>query len=416
MPDYARAAQVASLFLAGIVSCGSSGGGSGGPSGNLTASTLACPASIEAAGITAQQRASVFESLTENAWADGGCANSGAMLAPTCTRLELRKDGSYKLTATSDYTERDDAGSWNFALSNQMAGIVCLDGAKASALRTDAPPNQPSAMYFEIGTGLTFGSFGFSAAEPIARAGAPGSLSTIALPAAYGELIAEGWRKTNPFDLAFTPDAITFERSGHLSASYRAGACQHGGHFSWDKGMLTPISDDNQCDLRGPRPASVASSNEEPVFLDDLLVFYSASYRRESNTATRQIFIFDPYSNSLRVRGEFDGVLSVSSPTALTVSFENLEELPRQLVKLEVTAQKVVPAADGNGYSADGAKTTLITRDYTGVTLAPHAKHDDAFSIAPTLGGDNVDLEMTIDYTDAHQPYHGSRTFLVAIQ
>jgi hypothetical protein len=132
--------------------------------------------------------------------------------------------------------------------------------------------------------------------------------------------------------------------------------------------------------------------------------------------ATRQVFIFDPYSNSLRVCGEFDGALSASAPTDLAVSFENLEDLPRQLVKLEVAAQKVVPAADGNGYTADGAKTTLVTRDYTGVTLAPHAKHDDAFSIAPTISGDTIDIEMTIDYSDAHQPYHGTRTFFVAIK
>jgi hypothetical protein len=127
------------------------------------------------------------------------------------------------------------------------------------------------------------------------------------------------------------------------------------------------------------------------------------------------VFIFDPYSNSLRIRGEFDGALTTSIATAFTMSFENLETIPRQLIKLEVAIQKLLPAADGNGYTADGDKVTLLTRDYTGVTLPPHATHQDTFSLTPSMSGDILNLEFTIDYSDEHQPFHGSRGYLLAI-
>jgi hypothetical protein len=77
--------------------------------------------------------------------------------------------------------------------------------------------------------------------------------------------------------------------------------------------------------------------------------------------------------------------------------------------------QKLLPAADGNGYTIDGDKAILVTRDYTGVTLAPGDKHADSFDLVPSLSGPYIELEFTVDYEDERQPFHGSRPYFVSI-
>jgi hypothetical protein len=211
------------------------------------------------------------------------------------------------------------------------------------------------------------------------------------------------------------PDAVTYASTGRFEASYRSGACAHGGHFSWDKGMLTPVSDANQCDLRGPTTAQIGVGNDWPWYDDDLLVLYEASYRPDSSPSTRRVFIFDPYSDSLTVRGEFDGALTANTTTELTVQFQNVQDLQRQLLGLQVTAQTVTPAADGNGFVASGQEVTLASRDYTGVVLAPQAAHTDTFPVTPPESAENVLFRFTVDYSDERQPYHGSRDFLTAV-
>lgn len=377
-----------------------------------------CPGAVEGDQSPHAARQSVFDALTANTWHDSGCEPTSGPLAPTCTRLALYKDGTYTLGSFSDYTERADSGRWNFGLASATTGLLCLDGQRATAARRDAPINRPSALFFDITSGLAVRSFRFVADEvETTSKGSLADLKPVALPVEMAMLVRDGWRNSNDFNADMTPDELTFAPSGHLSASYRGGECTHGGHFSWDKDELDLTSDDNECDRRGPLSARVGATNERPVFLDDLLVLYSSSFRpRSSPNEGTQVFVFDPYSSSLRVRGELEGALTESVATALKVSFENLYDIPRQLVSFEITLRKLIRSSGATGYLDDGEEISVVKRDYTGVTLAPHATHQDSIELTPPFGAELVNISFKLSYTDEHQTWGGTRSYVVTIR
>jgi len=73
--------------------------------------------------------AAVFGALTRTSWYDAPrCA--AAPQPPTCNRLQLDGDGSYRWTAISDAVERDDTGPWSFRARDATSGVACLgDGS-----------------------------------------------------------------------------------------------------------------------------------------------------------------------------------------------------------------------------------------------------------------------------------------------
>jgi hypothetical protein len=102
----------------------------------------------------------------------------------------------------------------------------------------------------------------------------------------------------------------------------------------------------------------------------------------------------------------------------MAMSFENRDDQPLYLLKLEVAMQKLVPAADGNGYTADGPKAILVTRDYTDVAIATKGTYQDAIALTPSLRGNDIALEFDVDYGFLPQPqppFHGVRYFYVTI-
>jgi hypothetical protein len=399
-----------SMVVVAMVGCGGVGSTDGIAA---SAQPLACPADLGPAA-SREARLAAFDRLTGVKWTGTGC-NSGANQPPTCNTLELRRDGSYALRAVSDYVERDDAGRWNFSIDDQGGGVLCLDGARSSPSRRDDPRNLPSALSFRLSaTQLDAGLLAFRAGEALVSTGEVDALAPVALPEGWSRVVTTGaWRKTNDFDRFMLPDEVTFEKTGRFTARYRGGACTHGGRISWDKSYLVPLSDPNTCDERGGRTASIGASNEVPAFVADLMVFYASSYRPDANAGATQtrVFFFDPYSDSLRVRGEMDGPLRAGQPTTVRLTYENLVDRPRDLKSFKVTAQGLVPTNDG--FTARDAAVSLVSRDYT-ERIAARGAFRDSVTITPPAPG-RISLVLALEYADDRQPWKGSRGFIVDI-
>lgn len=376
-----------------------------------SASSTAMCSSLEVPG--SGDREALFRALTATTWSDAGCASS-APLAPTCTRLELRPDGTYAFGAVSDYTERADEGRWSFAASGERSGVVCLDGAKATPARRDDPKNVPSALAFTVEGGrLTIGAHTFAAGQPAATAGSLSALGDVHLPIGYARLLGE-WTKSNVFDLSMQATELRFDRGGRFLATHRTG-CSYGGTFSWDKGIFTPASDPNACDERGATTANIAAANDVPEWDGDLLLFYASSYRKKG-AAGPDVFYFDPYSHELRVRGELEGSLKKGVETRIRLRLDNRVDRPRTLESLTVKIASVTPAADGNGYSLDGELHVLATRDFAGAVVAANGSRADEIAITPDVSGERVYLDFAIAYRDDRQPWKGSRSYLARVE
>lgn len=376
----------------------------------VPSSTAKC-SSIEVPG--SGDREAIFRTLTATTWKGSACGTGGGQPA-TCTTLELRADGSYSLGARSDYTERADAGRWSLAVSGERSGVVCLDGAKAAPPKSDAPKNLPSALAFTLTDGaLAIGSLAFVAGSAAAASGSLASLDDVAMPAGYSRLLGE-WTKSNPFDLFMHATELRFDRGGRFFAMHESG-CSYGGAFSWDKGIFTPISDANACDTRGPTTASIASSNDEPEWDGDMLVFYSSSYRPKG-AAGPATFYFDPYSRELRVRGELEGSLRNGTPSRIRLRLDNRVARARTLESLTVKLAASVPSADGKGFSIEAPPHVVGERDFAGAVVAPNGTHDDEITITPDVAGEHIYLDIAIAYRDDRQPYKGSRSYQVRVE
>lgn len=375
------------------------------------ASATARCSSVEIPG--SGDREALFRALTATTWRGPGCGAGGGQPA-TCTRLELRADGSYALGAESDYTERDDEGRWSFAAGGERSGVVCLDGAKASPPRSDAPKDLPSALAFALeNDGLTLGGRSFVAGPPAGASGSLSSLDDVALPAGYARLLGE-WTKSNAFDLFMRATELRFEAGGRFVATHQSG-CRYGGSFSWDKGVFTPASDPNTCDTRGPMTASIASSNDEPEWVDGMLVFYSSSYRPKGVTGP-ETFYFDPYSRELRVRGELDGPLKKDVPARIRLRLDNRVPRAKTLETLTVRLAATTPSPDGNGFTLEGTPRVIGVRDFAGAVVAPSGSHDDEITITPDVAGEHMYLDFEIAFRDERQPYQGSRSYQARVE
>jgi hypothetical protein len=374
------------------------------PNNPPRASNVSC-ASLGAADAAARDAA--FDALTATTWNGGGCKSDGGGLPPTCTVLTLRRDGTYTLVATSDYTERDDAGSWALAADDATTGLLCLDGAKATPMRMYAGENLPSALRFRLnGATLSAGPLGFSAGEPLVSSGSAAALADVKAPVGFTRVAGHAWEKTNAFDRAMLPDEFTVDGAGRFTASWRGGACTGTGAVSWDKDTLVPLSDANACDVRNAAPATaiIGVSNEVPDFVAGVLVLYESAFRPKGAGGRNELF-FDPYSDSLRVHGAWDGDLRANVATPIDFTFENRD------AKSTRTFQKITITLTPPGGTSP---ITLAERRYS-TSLAAGASTSDTIPITPLAAGSGFVLAIAIAYVDATQPYAGSRTFDVAI-
>jgi hypothetical protein len=193
------------------------------------------------------------------------------------------------------------------------------------------------------------------------------------------------WEKTNAFDLYREAESFTVYGAGRFKASYRAGTCLETGTVSWDKDSVSTVSNPDKCDTRGPTTGNFLG-NEMAEFVGDAMVLSDSSYRPKGSQ-TRSEFFFDPFYRSLRVQGEFDGSLRAGVPTAIDLTYVNLDT--RQTRTLQRFAATITPLVAVSGGVASGPTATmLVERMYSGVALAPGGTYKDTVSISPPSPGE----------------------------
>jgi hypothetical protein len=343
----------------------------------------------------------LYAFLTASGW-QNGCPSTGR-LPTTCTELTLEADGSYAWTARSDYTERDQSGSWNFSSASTNGGVICLgDG---SVLRFD-----------RRGKDLRFGPMTFSPGKPLSGRGERADLPHVNPSSLYVGLVAAAWQKANLFNLFMEPDRLQLARDGTFSASYRAGACKHGGTWSLDGSTMIPASDANTCDQRGGgTTASIAASNARPRLEGDLLVFRAgAVYHDAERPLARPLFRFDAYGDSVETTGELFGKLAAGSQSSIRFTLENRSAAEMWLEALELTLQALKPA--GSGFTLDGPEEALAKQDLGLKQLASSAKQSLTVTFTPKTTGTYVQLTVKLSYKSAKQDYRGEGRYTATIK
>ncbi len=346
----------------------------------------------------------IFDFLTKYVWQDAGCS-AGGLLPPTCTTLELRRNGNYSWTAFSDYPERSQSGKWNFQLTTEDSGTILLDNGSVISFQ-------------KSNNDLIFGLHTFMPSEEIEHSSEEtekkrDSLPEIVPSEMYSKLIENSWGKANDFDLGTSPELIILKDDGRFFASYRNNECTHEGWWSLDKETLMPVSDPNNCDVRGIN-ASIAASNEKPAFENGLLVFYRSPYYNAENETEKKTFIFDRYTRSVKVSGEYSGLFTENNPTSIDFTFQNVDDIEKELGQFKISIQKLRPT--DNAFTADGEELVLFEKDYTGISLSPNEKYQETITITPTTSGENVNFNINLDFKDKRQTYSSKQSYLVEIE
>jgi len=366
-----------------------------------TVDTGAGGAGIAACGAPTAFDATVFANLTATDWHDGGC-DSGGPLPPTCNTIELDASGQYSWMAISDVVERNQHGQWNFTARDQSSGIVCLDNG--------------AVLSFELITGgLRLGELGLETGMPLTGTGSREDLFPVLSDPLFPALTAHEWVKTNNFNLGTDAQQFTLARDGTFTASYRDGACTHGGVWSIDitprttgaVPQLFPSSEPNTCDIRGGTTAQLPAA-DVPRIENGRLILFSSSYR--GSASGQPWFSFDGYSDEVATTGTLDHDVSASG-TTFALDFENRSKVAKSLTSISIRATPVMVVADG--YSSTGPAVQLASSDLTGTSLAPADHASASLSITPAVGDQLLTIEL--DYIDATQAWTSRADYFVTV-
>lgn len=365
-----------------------------------TSSVSSSTQNVVACGEPTPYDNATFAALTANAW-DQDCG--GGPLPPTCNHVTLAADGTYDWTAVSDVVERDQHGAWNFNARTDSSGIVCLDNG--------------AVLPYQLGSSLTFGRLALSPGASLRQSGARPLLASFDAAPIYAQMSGRTWTKTNHFDLGTLAQEMTLVRDGSYMASYRDGACTHGGAWGIDLDPRTtgpaPVvidyPDPNTCDLRGPTSAQLPSVDVPRVDAAGRLILFSSQYR--SGGDPRPWFSYDGYSDGVATSGYLDTDLAASAPTTFDLDFENRDTRTKSLATLTVRATPLVLVSDG--YQSTGPTVQLASSAVSGV-LDQGAHSSLSITVAPAFSGDAL-LELELDYSDSTQSYQSRGDFIVTI-
>ena len=125
-------------------------------------------------------------------------------------------------------------------------------------------------------------------------------------------------------------------------------------------------------------------------------------------------FVFDPYGQSVRVTGTYDGALKAGAATTIALTFENAD--PALIRTLGTFTATIQPATVSYGQAQTAGKLVpLGSVDLGGVTLGPGEKHYATIAVTPPAAGDTFALQMRVTFADVTKKYDGEHTFLTAV-
>jgi hypothetical protein len=353
--------------------------------------------------------ADVFARLTATTWLDAGrCGANSDPLPPTCNRLRLAGDGTYDWSATSDYPERAQSGTWNFFARDVDGGIVCLDDGSVVDFALSATGK------------LAWGMLGELAPDSPLGGGSRTALPTVSVAPLFMALIEHDWRKTNEIDVYSQPTGFSLSDDGTFVAEFRDGECEANGTFSLIKDrtelQLWPRASPNACDLRGGgTTANLVGSGIPPVIEDGILHLYAASYRDAAIQTEQRYLAFSSYlvdQAGLFVAASWDQAIRSGSQTTWAMTLHNRTARAQTVTALRLTQTPLM--ISGDGFTGVGAELPLVDRSFTDVTIAPAGSFAVEVAFTPTATG-WVMLQLEIDSADSSQPYYNNRHFILML-
>lgn len=376
-------------------------------------------------------RATAFEALTANRWVTGDGLE----------KIELRANGTFSwsqypggICGTPNFIRH---GQWNFKIDADGIGAVYLR-TYGSPARRDATEHPQLVLAIQLPLSaaraadlLFLQTRRFVAAEPLERWG--GRCTEAHLPEIrpmpfHDRLVETTWVKTNDFDLYSKPDEIRFFDNGRFTASYRGGVCTHGGFWSLEKRgptrrsqgkvQLAPISDDNDCDLRGGRRASIAASNSSPILDGNLLKFRKNSYYALDRPIEAKYFSWRLDWLGLELDGTYVGEFEEGAATTLSLNIRNTDDrsTPKRLVALRVGLQRYVPnVPDANGFQPDGVFCELFVANFDEKPLEVGEPYSATFDVTPSESGEHMRLSFEITYLDSVTTRHAREGYILRI-
>jgi hypothetical protein len=181
----------------------------------------------EVAKVTAADRDALFAKLTASTWCNRARVSAPERLAPSAIRYTLSSDGAYDLIQSSDYVEREGAGSWNFTATTPDGGMLFLDNG--DAIR----------FHFVAADVLSLDFKPMDACQALTATGNAAGLPKVKGSALFTALVSGTWYLNGDRDLVFQPTSIRYRADGTFTADFRYGECSESGSWSLQDGQVT---------------------------------------------------------------------------------------------------------------------------------------------------------------------------------
>lgn len=338
--------------------------------------------------------------LTSHAWDN----NAPGALGHT-EKLLLRRDGSYRWKRDSDYTERDQAGSWNLVAHGPTAGLLRLAETGDVPFRFEGEQLRTAISAFSRGDAIAY--------DERQRKLTAADLPKVAAGPWFTKVASTAWVKTNSFDDFRLADRLEFSADGRYRASYRGGQCVSRGLWGLEYQrhetiQFISLHDDNECDQRG---GSAGLTHDQLNFAGELLLL-GASYAPEDHRPSKNVFVFDRYGRTLQTRGEYSGTLRSGRAVVIEITHASASGETLQMNSLEIGFQKsrIVP----RGGEADGPVRWVLRKDLAGKSVGPGATLRYTVEVTPPFAGDAA-FVIVPRFANASQTFDAAQSYQTTI-
>jgi hypothetical protein len=343
----------------------------------------------------------IFNQLTSREWVAE--TKSKGVSAHTVVRFE--RNGTYSWYSSSDYVHRNDKGQWSFEYKEGV-GVLRLSASGDLPFRIDKGQLLARWLPSKRGDKIEYGADDLTLMAK--------DLKPVQPTKEGQRLTKQAWVKINPFNDYGSPQQIEFMANQRYLATYRDGACTHGGTWSllkesngrWD---LDSHADDNECDQRG---GSAGLSHYYLSFAGDILLLgdgYAPADKKPKNS----LFFFDRYGNSIQTRGEFAGDFVAGKPLQIDFTHTSADDSDYELVSFAVGLQKY--KLGKGSYSTEGDAHWLVEKDLAKAKVTSSEPYSHRVEFKPPAAGE-MGFLIRFKYANKWQPYDAQQSYLVTVK
>jgi hypothetical protein len=296
-------------------------------------------------------RERLFAFLTANEWTS------------TLGRLRLHPDGRFwRDRSADDALSPTEQGQWSLTAYDADHGSVNMgELGLAPVSREPDGRLQFAFAYYMPGNAL-----------PQAPGSPPAGGASVAR--LLRSFVNRCWQKANPFDLNREPEFVAFAADGRYRATYRGQTCSESGTYRFDPQLLRPdlwILLDRSCTGASKlgvnwQPAVVPDGSSELLVLDGPPGVLPREHHARTFHGFRQAGpAIDPprllqRGFLLDVDVSFSGPPAVGQPTRVRLALSNATNVPLQLARLAITAERLNQTAAA--LQPDGPRESLFER------------------------------------------------------